>query len=142
MELVESNCLKRDCTYYSGAKEFIEGDPTSANHFCMAFPKGIPEEISYGENLHLKPLKNQGNDIEYEEYKAYAYLSLMDDKKISIRARMESTPGVADEGITGDMSHIVEEGEEWWGISYDTLYQIAKRGDAIDMSKLEELEEK
>ncbi len=38
--------------------------------------------------------------FEREEDKAYAYLELMDDKSISIRARMEGTPGAADEGIT------------------------------------------
>ena len=36
---------------------------------CKAFPfpEGIPREIAYGDNLHQKPLKNQKNDIVYEE---------------------------------------------------------------------------
>ena len=74
-----------------------------------------------------------------KEFKAYAYLSLMDDKRISIMARMEGTPGEVDEGVLGDMHHIVEEGEEWFGITYEKLYPIAERGDAIDMNKLEEI---
>ena len=76
-----------------------------------------------------------------KEFKAYAYLELMDDKRISIRARAEGTPGEVDEGVIGDMHHIVEVGEGWAGIPYEKLYSIAESGDTIDMSKLEELEE-
>ena len=32
---------------------------------CKAFPDGIPDKITYGDNLHLEPLKDQGNDIVY-----------------------------------------------------------------------------
>ena len=46
-----------------------------------------------------------------------------------------------DEGVIGDMHHIVEVGEGWAGIPYEKLYSIAERGDTIDMNKLEELEE-
>lgn len=35
--------------------------------FCAAFPEGIPEEILIGENDHTKPLKDQENDIVFEE---------------------------------------------------------------------------
>lgn len=35
--------------------------------FCNAFPEGIPDEIAYGDNLHLVPLENQGNDIVFEK---------------------------------------------------------------------------
>ena len=52
---------------------------------------------------------------------------------------MEGTPGEVDEGIIGDMHHIVEVGEEWFGITYEKLYPIAERGDTIDMNKLEEI---
>jgi hypothetical protein len=39
------------------------------NRFCEAFPdkEGIPEEISNGKNDHSKPLKDQENDIVFEE---------------------------------------------------------------------------
>ena len=86
-------------------------------------------------------MNREGTKVKEDEYKAYAYLALMDDKRISIRARMEGTPGEADEGVIGDMHHIVEEGEEWFGITYEKLYPIAERGDSIDMNKLEELQE-
>lgn len=34
---------------------------------CDAFPDGIPDEITSGENEHSKPLPNQGNDIVFEQ---------------------------------------------------------------------------
>ncbi len=37
---------------------------TLIRHYtCLAFPEGIPEEILKGENIHSKPLPEQGNDI-------------------------------------------------------------------------------
>lgn len=33
---------------------------------CNAFPNGIPDEITSGENEHLKPLPDQENDIVFE----------------------------------------------------------------------------
>lgn len=36
---------------------------------CDAFPEGIPDEITSGENDHSKPLKDQGNDIVFEPIK-------------------------------------------------------------------------
>lgn len=35
---------------------------------CKAF-KNIPDEILLGDNMHLRPLKDQGNDIVYEPEK-------------------------------------------------------------------------
>lgn len=34
---------------------------------CDAFPDGIPEEITSGENEHSEPVKGQGNDIVFEQ---------------------------------------------------------------------------
>lgn len=34
---------------------------------CNAFPEGIPDEITSGENEHSKPLKDQENDIVFEQ---------------------------------------------------------------------------
>lgn len=34
---------------------------------CDAFPDGIPDEITSGENEHSEPLKDQKNDIVFEE---------------------------------------------------------------------------
>jgi hypothetical protein len=36
---------------------------------CQAFPLEIPDEIMLGENDHSKPLKDQPNDIVFEELK-------------------------------------------------------------------------
>ena len=33
---------------------------------CKAFPNGIPDEITSGENKHKKPLLDQDNDIVFE----------------------------------------------------------------------------
>lgn len=33
---------------------------------CDAFPEGIPDEITGGDNPHNKPLPNQDNDIVFE----------------------------------------------------------------------------
>jgi hypothetical protein len=36
-------------------------------NLCVAFPKGVPDEILEGENDHSKPLPEQDNDIVFEE---------------------------------------------------------------------------
>lgn len=36
---------------------------------CQAFPSGIPDEILLKDNNHSKPLKDQKNDIVFEEIK-------------------------------------------------------------------------
>jgi len=61
----EHNCIKRECVNYIG--EFGNVTETWSKHFCKAFLSGIPDEIAYGNNLHLKPLKNQGNKIVYRK---------------------------------------------------------------------------
>lgn len=64
----EPNCSIRHCKHFIGIKS-DEGDEPEENErvVCEAFPDGIPDEIAYGENLHLKKLEGQGNDIVYEE---------------------------------------------------------------------------
>ena len=44
-----------DCKNYSGLQR------------CVAFPKGIPEVIIFGENDHSKPLPKQENKIVFEK---------------------------------------------------------------------------
>jgi hypothetical protein len=34
---------------------------------CAAFPDGIPDEITSGENLHNSPLPDQNNSIIFEK---------------------------------------------------------------------------
>jgi hypothetical protein len=36
---------------------------------CLAFPNGIPNEITSGQNEHSKPLKGQRNKIVFEQMK-------------------------------------------------------------------------
>jgi hypothetical protein len=36
---------------------------------CLAFPDGIPDEITSGQNEHSKPLKGQKNKIVFEQMK-------------------------------------------------------------------------
>lgn len=33
---------------------------------CKAFPNGIPDEITSGQNDHSKPLPEQGNEITFK----------------------------------------------------------------------------
>jgi hypothetical protein len=53
MEAVQLVCFK--CKHF---RRFEGG--------CDAFPDGIPDEITSGENKHLKPLPNQDNKIVFE----------------------------------------------------------------------------
>lgn len=63
--LLEPECFKRKCLHYLGVKQDNEEESTERN-ICDAFPDGIPDEIAYGDNKHLKPLEGQGNQIVYE----------------------------------------------------------------------------
>lgn len=68
--LIEPNCFKRKCKNFIG----VHGDRDKQNEYreetervyCKAFSDRIPNEIAYGKNKHLKPLKNQKNKIVYE----------------------------------------------------------------------------
>ena len=66
--LAEPQCYKRDCKHFIGVKK-SDGTEMSERVVCKAFPEGIPFEIAYGDNKHLKPLKNQKNKIVYEKEK-------------------------------------------------------------------------
>jgi hypothetical protein len=53
MEAIDLVCFK--CKHF---RRFEGG--------CDAFPDDIPEEITSGQNKHLKPLEFQENDIVFE----------------------------------------------------------------------------
>lgn len=65
--ILESDCRKRQCVHYEGVKRITAEDESTEVHYCIAFPNGIPAEISYDGNLHEKPLKDQSNSIVYEK---------------------------------------------------------------------------
>jgi|TARA_B100000315_G_C14020799_1_gene338715 hypothetical protein len=60
--LSEPTCWTRKCKHFMGVGGGKEPDQYV---FCKAFPDGIPNKIAYGDNLHLEPLKKQGNDTVY-----------------------------------------------------------------------------
>lgn len=64
----EPRCFSRNCKHFIGV---IQPDETELSEkvACKAFPKGIPMEIAYGDNLHKTPLSNQDNDIVFEPIK-------------------------------------------------------------------------
>lgn len=63
--LATPNCWKRRCKHFLGVIQ-PDGTEMTENVNCRAFPDGIPYEIAYGDNLHLKPHPDQDNDIVYE----------------------------------------------------------------------------
>jgi len=65
MMLPAPNCYKRKCRHYLGIRWFGNTE-ASENNYCEAFPGGIPAEIAYGENKHLRPLPDQVNDVVFE----------------------------------------------------------------------------
>lgn len=63
--LSEPRCWTRGCKHYTGVIQ-PDGTELTEVNACEAFPKGIPDEIVYGDNLHRKPLDGQGNNIVFE----------------------------------------------------------------------------
>ena len=63
--LAAPKCWTRKCKHYIGVIQPDDTEMTETNS-CKAFSKGIPNEIAYGNNLHRKPLPDQGNDIIFE----------------------------------------------------------------------------
>lgn len=61
----EPRCFTRRCKHYTGIIQDNE-DESTERPACEAFPNGIPDEIAYGDNEHLKPLPDQGNPIIFE----------------------------------------------------------------------------
>ncbi len=78
--LSEPNCNKRGCKHFLGHDTFqlepgeslgvsVEGDEPDTEilrNICTAFPDGIPDEIAYGEDLHLEIADGQFGTYTYE----------------------------------------------------------------------------
>jgi len=68
MQVLAPNCYYRECKHYLGVIQPDKDDEKSQVPNCTAFPKGIPEEISYGDEKHLVKYPEQENDIVYEKF--------------------------------------------------------------------------
>ena len=66
--LAEPKCYKRKCKHYLGVIQ-PDGTELTETNSCLAFPKGIPIEISYGNNKHTGPLSGQINSIVFGSIK-------------------------------------------------------------------------
>ena len=66
--LQEPNCYKRNCKYYIGVIQ-PDGTELTEINVCKAYPDGIPNEIAYGNDLHLHKRKDQDNDLVYTKEK-------------------------------------------------------------------------
>ena len=64
--LAEPNCHKRRCKHYLGVIQ-PDGTEMTETNYCEAFPDGIPAEIAYGNNKHLRPHPDQDNEIVFEK---------------------------------------------------------------------------
>ena len=66
--LAEPACFERGCKHYLGVIQPDGTEMTETNH-CKAFPTGIPNEIAYGDDLHLEVRPDQNNEFVFEEEK-------------------------------------------------------------------------
>jgi hypothetical protein len=62
--ILPPRCSERRCIHYQGIKQ-PDGTEASEVPVCAAFPNGIPEEIAYGDNLHLDEVDGD-NGIVFE----------------------------------------------------------------------------
>ena len=63
--LSEPGCYTRGCIHYDGPKNFGEEPEGDERHVCEAFPDGILDEITSGENDHTEPYDGD-NGIQFE----------------------------------------------------------------------------
>lgn len=50
-------CWERKCRYFIGVSDAAEEDQVVV---CKAFPRGIPDEIAYGDNPHALKYPGDG----------------------------------------------------------------------------------
>jgi hypothetical protein len=54
--LPECRCETRGCKFYKGIRNIGGGREV---HYCVGFHEGIPDDIAYGSNDHLEPVRGQ-----------------------------------------------------------------------------------
>lgn len=64
----QSQCEKRRCMNYVGVRRKNEQEEATERHVCLAFRNGdgIPLDIAFGDNLHLRSIPGDSG-ITYEE---------------------------------------------------------------------------
>jgi hypothetical protein len=73
-------CFERECKHFTGVIGRWERDQLVA---CAAFPEGIPDDVAYGDNLHLEPIDGD-HGIQYE------HRSDLRDNNSVLRVRAEA----------------------------------------------------
>jgi len=66
MTMLPPHCYLRRCKHYLGIKRRDEDDESTERPVCSAFPAGIPDDISYGDDEHLEIDIRQENEAVYE----------------------------------------------------------------------------
>jgi len=61
--LEEPKCSIRKCKHFIGAKGYPESEQAVV---CKAYPNGIPDEIAFGNDLHLEP-RTGDHGIQFEK---------------------------------------------------------------------------
>lgn len=56
-------CYIRKCRHYKGVKQVGNAEVP----FCLAFPNGIPHDIAWGGNGHLRPVKGQTDKFTFSK---------------------------------------------------------------------------
>ena len=64
--LAEPECFKRQCKNYTGVIQ-PDGTELTETNACKAYPDGIPTDITYGTDKHLKVRPDQKGDITFKK---------------------------------------------------------------------------
>ena len=72
MALGPNRCSRRTCKYYLGFSsnedmDAVGEDSDFGPEVCPAYPKGIPDRIGHGDNLHLTVQPDQEGMFVYED---------------------------------------------------------------------------
>jgi hypothetical protein len=61
----EPMCSVRSCKHLLGVVQ-SDGSEETERVACVAYPKGIPDEIAYGDDRHLELRGDEKTDVHYE----------------------------------------------------------------------------